>query len=249
MDNETKSFVYICMVVFLIVLGLIFNPIKIVSEGEVGVVKHFGRLESEVLEPGMHFKWSVVNKIIKMESRVKKTEMTANAGTKDLQTVDVKVAVNYRLQDFVDIYRNLGDDDTLAERIINPAVQEVVKANVSGFTASELLTKRQEVKELIDTQLTERLKQYNIVVGDVSIINLEYSDAFNRAVEAKQVAEQQNQQATYELEKAKKEIERMRLEKSQISQMTLQKLWIEKWNGVLPTYVGDGKNLINIPIK
>lgn len=249
-DRKMAGYIIAGVAAFLFV-GWVLTSLRTVQEGEVGVVKNWGKVQEEYLNPGIHFRSSIGYSITKMETRIKKTEMNASAGTKDLQSVSVKVAVNYRLDSkaIVSIYRDLGDDDSLAERIINPAIQEVVKANASKFTAAELLTKRPEFKDLVDTQLTERLTPYNILVGDVSVVDLSYSAAFDRAVEAKQVAEQQNQQAAYELEKAKKEIERMRLEKAQISQQTLQKMWIEKWDGKLPTYVGDSKFLLNLPTK
>jgi regulator of protease activity HflC (stomatin/prohibitin superfamily) len=125
-----------------------------------------------------------------MQVRTDKYEADASAASKDLQIVHTKIAVNYHPipEAIPEIYKTIGLG--YADRVIQPAVQEMVKSSTSHFTAEELITKREEVKTKIEADLKERLSPRNIIVESVSITNFDFSDEFNKAIELKVVQEQ-----------------------------------------------------------
>jgi regulator of protease activity HflC (stomatin/prohibitin superfamily) len=230
-----------------IILGvLFFFSFAIVKQGEVGVVTRFGRATGREMPAGFNWKAPFIESVTKMDTKIKRVDAEASAGTKDLQTVNTAIVLNYHIlpTDASEIFSQLGDDDTLFDKVIYPAIQEVVKATMSQYRAEELLTKRDEVKSVIDQKLSERLQTYWVTVDDVSLTDITFSKEFDIAIEAKQVAEQKAQQAQYEVETAKAEAEKNRVQTEQLTQQILQKMWIEKWDGKLPSVVSGDSNLI-----
>lgn len=218
-----------------------------IKQGEVGVVTRFGKATGREMDAGFNWKTPWIESVTRMDTKIKKADAEAGAGTKDLQTVNTKVVLNYHIQssDASEIFSQLGDDDTLYEKVINPAIQEVVKATFSQYKAEELLTKREEVKATVDSKLSERLLTYWVYVDDVSLTDITFSPEFDAAIEAKQVAEQKSQQAQYEVTTAKLEAEKNQAQTEALTPEILQKMWLEKWDGKLPQVVGgDGSNLI-----
>ena len=199
------------------------------------------------MSAGFNWKTPFIEKVIKMDTKIKRVDATASAGTKDLQTVSSSIVLNYHIvsTDASDIFSQLGDDDSLFDKVIYPAIQEVVKATISQYKAEELLTRREEVKLAIDTKLSERLLEYWVYVDDVSLTDITFSAEFDAAIEAKQIAEQKAQQARYEVETAKAEAEKNQAQTQALTEAILRKMWIEKWNGILPTVVsGEGSEFI-----
>lgn len=237
--------------VILIVFAII-NPIVVIGAGERGVVfNRVSGLKPNVLGEGLHFRTPFVETVKKISVRINKDDVKAEGASKDLQTINMDVAVNWRIipEKVNTVYQQVGDEKEVLLRIITPAISEVVKASSASKTAEEIITKRTELKIDIDNKLTERLAAYNIELRDVSLVNVDFSREFNVAIEAKQVAEQQAQQAKFTaqraeneaqaaINKAKGEAEAQRVIQQSISSELLQKLAIEKWNGVLPQYTG-----------
>jgi len=173
--------------------------------------------------------------------------------------VTSKIALNYHpAPDSVNkIWQEVGKDYNT--RIIAPSIQEAVKATIAKFTAEELITKREEVKEQIKENLTKRLLKNFIVVDGFNIIDFSFSEAFNTAIEAKVTAEQLKL-------KAERDLERIRIEKEQIiaaaqgkaeaikieAQALMQNpkvvelRWIEKWDGKVPIYWGEASPFIGL---
>lgn len=174
------------VVVLTAVLGSFFT----VGAGERGVVLTWGRAEAVAEDPGLGFKWPIAQKVVKISVQTQKYETAATAASKDLQDVSTTVAVNYFIEPsaVVELYKN--SSLAFSMRIIEPAVQEAVKASTAQFTAEELITKRPAVKERITATLRERLGPVGLVVEDVSIVNFAFSAQFNQAIEAKVTAEQ-----------------------------------------------------------
>jgi len=168
------------------------------------------------------------------------------------------VALNYHLvPDKANVvYQAIGS--SYKERIIDPAILEVVKAVTARYSAEELITKRPQVSEAMRLALTERLKEYNIAVDAFSIVAFSFSKVFAEAIEAKQTAEQLALKARRDLERikieadqkitaAKAEAESLRLQRANISAdlIELRRIEanlkaIEKWNGILPQVTGGG---------
>ena len=251
--DKTVRNTIVGVVIGIVALITIFTTFGTVSAGEVGVLTQFGKVIG-TLQPGFYTKapWGIQS-VNKMDTRVRKDDVKAEAGSKDLQTVSTDIVVNYHISATKagEIYQSIGNNEAVKTNIVAPAVSEVVKASVALKTAEEVLTKRTELKADIDAKLSERLTSYNIIVDDVSIVNVDFSKEFNAAIEAKQVAEQQSQQAKFVADKAVKDAEAIvntakgQAEAQRLIQLTLtpellQKIALDKWDGVLPTYMGSG---------
>lgn len=246
--DEGKS---IGKIVLGIVLGVFllvgfFSSMATIKQGEVGVVTRFGKATGRELGAGFNWVAPYVDSVTRMDTKIKRADATASAGTKDLQTVNTTIVLNYHIMaaDASDIFSQLGDDDKLFDKVIYPAIQEVVKATTSQYKAEELLTKREEVKLAIDTKISERLLAYWVYVDDVSITDVTFSAEFDAAIEAKQVAEQKAQQTQYEVATAKAEAEKNQAQTQALTPEILQKMFLEKWNGVLPTVMSGDNQLI-----
>ena len=176
-------------VLFLLLLFFLFlNPFVIVGAGERGVVLNFGAVSPTVLGEGLHLRVPIMQKIKKMDVKVQKSQTDAEAASKDLQETFSTIALNFHiLPEKVNwIYQKLGAD--FKERIIDPAVQEVVKAVTAKYTAVEVITQREKVRSEIREMLKQRLMVYNIIVDDFSIVNFKFSNQFSQAIEQKQTA-------------------------------------------------------------
>lgn len=182
-----------------VLLGIIvitlLSGFYIVGAGERAVVLTWGDPSPVAATEGLHYRIPIAQKIVKLDVKTQKYDASASAASKDLQIVSTNIAVNYHLtpESVPTLYKEIGLD--YENRIIQPAVQEVVKASTAQFTAEELITKRSSVKDKIDEGLHERLLKRGIVLETTSITNFDFSAEFNRAIEAKVTAEQNALQA------------------------------------------------------
>jgi regulator of protease activity HflC (stomatin/prohibitin superfamily) len=242
-----------------IVVGfLILHPWVQIGAGERGIVLNFGAVQDNVLGEGLHFRVPVMQKVAVMDVKVQKSLTNAAASSFDLQEVSSEVAVNYHIiPDKANVvYQTIGI--SFKERIIDPAVQEMVKAVTARYTAEELITKRPAVSEEMRATLSERLRAYNIHVDAFSIVGFSFSKIFMEAIESKQTAEQLALKAKRDLDRikieaeqkitaAQAEAESLRLQRANISTdlIELRKVEanlraIDKWNGILPQVTGSG---------
>jgi len=201
---NAKTVITPLVIIFLLVLA---NPIVIIRAGQRGVVSKFGAVSEKVMEEGINFRIPFYEQVKKMDVKTTKKDVTVAAASKDLQNIESTIALNYHL-DPVRVNKliqevGIGYD----ARIIDPAVQEAVKSAMAKYTAEELITKRQEVKEEIKSTLLEQLNKVYIMVDEVSIVNFNFSDSFNSAIEAKVTAEQNALAAQNKLEQVKFEAE------------------------------------------
>lgn len=237
-----------------IILVIAFFPIVVIGAGERGVVfNSVNGVQDRILDEGIHFRIPVVESITKISVRVQKTDVKAEAASKDLQTVYTDIVVNWHMNagKVNKIYQEVGDEEAIKDRILTPAVSEVVKAATAKKTAAEVLAQRPELKRDIDVALQKRLQSYDIVLDDVSIVNVNFTPEFNQAIEAKQIAQQQAEQAKFTAERAKNEAEATvnkaqgeaeanQLRQQSLTPQLLQQNAIEKWNGAFPQYFGGG---------
>ncbi len=257
LSKNIKKVVFgvIGFIVFLILIGMFTTT---VGTGEVAVMTRFGRVTGQELGEGFHIKhpFDTPNKY---DSKVQKIETAAAAASKDLQDVNSKIVVNYELErgKISDVHKNVGID--YQEKLIDPAIQEVFKASTAKFDATQLITDRSAVKGNAYELLRDRLSGYGITVRDLSITDFSFSPEFAKAIEAKQVAQQAAEQAKFNAQKAEQdaqatinravgEAESQRLVQTSVTSLTLQKEAIEKWDGKLPTYMGQG-TVFNIPLQ
>lgn len=251
--------VVILVVGFVTFLAL--TPFTIVGSGHRGVVVNVGKVQDEILEEGFHF-INPIASVTEINVQTQKVEAQATAASKDLQTVTAVVAVNYHLDPKTvnKLYQEIGMD--FESRIISPSIQEAVKSATAKFTAEELITKRSEVGADIQASLTTRLNSKYMIVELVSIVNFDFSPSFNEAIEAKVTAEQNAlasknklEQIKYEAEQrivqAEAEAEAIAIQASAINSQGgadyVNLKAVEKWSGVLPTYMtGDSIPFINL---
>lgn len=248
------------LILAVVLVFLILGPLQpwiIVPAGHRGVVLQLGAVKGIVGE-GFHYRIPLVQKFEMFNVQVQKTQTDAAAASKDLQTISSKIALNYHV-DPVTVARIFQEIGTGFEsKVIDPAVQEAVKAIVARYTAEELITKRQQVALEIQDQLTSRLRKSDLIVDAFSIVNFDFSAEFNRAIESKQTAEQLALKAQRDLQRikieaeqkitqAQAEAEALRLQKAEVTaelirlrEIEVQKQAVEKWDGKLPQVTGNG---------
>lgn len=239
---------------FLLLILAFLRPFVIINAGERGVVMRFGKVQDTVFDEGIHLIMPVMTTVRRITVRIQRDDVQAEAFSRDLQYIETDIAVNWHIEPTTvnKIFQEVGDQAEVVRRIISPAVSEVVKAATAKKTAEEIIGKRTELKEEIDTQLTERLGSYGVVVDDVSLVNINFTEEFANAIEAKQIAEQEakrarfealraEQQAQADINRAKGQAEAQRLQRQTLTPELLQKQAIEKWDGKFPQVLtGDG---------
>ena len=254
-EKGTKDYVTRKFSLFGLIFLLIIIPsfIGVVATGEVGIKTRWGKIVSSNLTEGLYFKFPY-EKIVKMNIKVQKLELETSCASKDLQDVTMKLAVNYRVdyKKATSLYKNVGTK--YEETILNPTIQESVKAITSKYTAEELITKRNEVSDGSEKELLSKVSKYGLSIDSLNITDFDFSAEFNKAIEEKQVAEQKVLTAKQELERerieADKKIVKAEAEKkaNEMKQQTLtdniiKEKFIEKWDGKTPVVVGEGSIL------
>lgn len=248
------------VMVLLLSLLIISSFFVIIDAGQRGVLLRFGEVQAQVLEEGIHIVTPLRDTVHKLSVRIQSQEISAEASSKDLQDVFTDVALNWHIfpEEANLMFQEIGDQTAAVERIINPAVEEGLKAVMAKYTAEEIITRRSEVKANVDEALNTRLSVYHIVVDDISLVHVHFSERFREAVEAKQVAEQEVKRAEFIAIKAIREAEaklnlaRGEAAANQLLQGTLtpdllQRQALERWNGNLPLIVGgEGGKLLDL---
>jgi regulator of protease activity HflC (stomatin/prohibitin superfamily) len=238
--------------VLLVLIGSAGSAIVLVPAGYRGVLLQFGAVKG-VLTEGIHLVMPGINTVEQLEVRTQKEQAEASAASRDLQTVQCTVALNYHVEPtgVGHLYQTVGSEYRF--RVIDPAVHESLKVVTARYTAEDLIRLRDKVKAEVHTELVNRLRDYHVVV-EPNGVSLE----FNSAIEQKQVAQQMAEKQKYILDQAKLEattaITRARglAESAKINaeafqtqggKLVLAKDWIEKWDGHLPT-VQSGSGMI-----
>jgi regulator of protease activity HflC (stomatin/prohibitin superfamily) len=267
-ETQQNFLVAIAFIVALVVLFISAGPLVIVGAGYRGVVMNFGKVQDDILDEGLHWRIPVMTEVRQLSVRVQKTDIIAQVGSKDLQDVRLDVAINWHIDPkrVNGVYQNVGDEIQVVNRILNPAVGEVVKAAAAKKNAEEILTKRPELKAEIDAVLDERLATYGIVLDSVSLLDVQFTKEFAEAIEQKQIAEQEAQRAVYIAQKAEREAEaevnraRGRAEAQNLLQKTLtpevlQNKALEAWDGKFPLIYGGSalplidSNILGLPAQ
>lgn len=256
---DWKQIIAIGFVVILVIIG--FNSFVVINPGEAGVVSVLGKASDGVLLEGVHFKPPLAGKVDIYDITVQKFEVPAQSSTKDLQDLTASFAINFRLDPIqvVNIRRTQGTLQNIVSKIIAPQTQESFKIAAARRTVEEAITKRDELKQDFDLALGARLEKYGIIVLDTSVVDLDFSPEFSKAVEEKQIAEQRAQRAVYvaqeagqeaeaTINRAKGQAEAQRLLRETLTAELLQKQAIDKWDGKFPQVMGGNGALpfINI---
>lgn len=253
--------VVITVVVIILAAIVFINCLTVVEPGHTGVVVTLGKVEEHVMQEGIHFKIPFVQEVVKIDNRIIKLEVSTEAFSKDLQSVQTTLAINYRVDTSksYSIYKNIGS--AYEAVLIEPAVNEVLKATTAQYTAEESVTNRTLVSEGLVEGLNEKLNEIGLYITDVNIINFDFSDAYITAIEEKQVAQQQLLKAETEKQtritnaeaeaeaikiKAEAEAEANRILAESITEELVNYNKIEKWDGQLPKVTGGASSILDI---
>lgn len=253
-----KKFIFILIGV-VIVIAIILSVVT-VSTGSKGIILRFSNAVN-VRDAGLSFKIPIIDTVRLMEVREQNTQRTFSVSSKDIQTIDVTINVQYSITgDVLELYRNFGLDYNA--RLIEPRVSESINAVVARYTIEEFIEKRSVLAQELLTELKGDFSPYGITVSASSIINHDFSEEFNKSIEAKKIAEQDALRAKNDLERVKYEAQ-AEIEKSQgiseanrivetsLSDRLIRQKMIDKWDGKLPLYqAGDGGgSIFNIPTR
>ena len=264
-NNKLRNGILIGAVVLLALIAGT-SAVTIVPAGHTGVIVTMGKVSDRVLSEGMHLKVPFAQQIVMMNNKIQKTEIDSNGVSKDLQTVSSGVAINYHINkdDSAKIYQSIGEG--YADTVLQPAIQESMKAITAQYTAEELITKRSAVGEEIGATLAEKVQEYGILIDKFNIINFDFSEA----IEQKQVAEQNKLRAETEKEqkvieaqadaeqkviaakaeadairqKAEAEAEANEKINASLNENVLKYQQIEKWNGEYPNVVSSDSSIL-----
>ena len=178
---------------------ILLSCAAIVPTGHTGVITTFGKVEDKTLDAGFHMvkPWQ---QVVKMDNRVQKQTVKLACFSSDIQEVNMAYTINYQIKktNAMTLYSTVGV--SYYDTVVAPNIAEAVKVATARYTAEELIGMRDELANAIEVILAEKLEQYNIEVVSTSIEDMDFSDAFTDAVEAKQVAQQNTLKAQTEAE-------------------------------------------------
>ncbi len=254
---------------------ILASSAAIVPAGSTGVITTFGKVSEDTYSEGFHLKIPIAQQLVVVSNKIQVYETDASAVSKDLQTVNSKIAINFRVKadSSASIYKNIGPDYQAV--ILTPAAQESMKSITAKYNAEQLITQRNLVGEEIKELLESKVSEYGIQIEKFNIINFDFSAEFNAAIEQKQVAEQNKLRA--ETEKEQKVIEaEAEAEKVKISAQAqaesiktkaeaqaeanktiaeslndnlIKYQTIDKWDGTMPKVASSANPLISLDIS
>lgn len=268
-EKKTRNTIIIGVIAAVIALCMALS-ITVIQAGHTGVITTFGKVSTNVLQEGMHIKapWQ---KITKIDNRIVKLTVDTDGSTKDLQVVNTELAVNYRVDAAKSYYiiKNVGR--TYEDTLVVPATNEVLKAVMAKYSAEECITNRASLSSEIIESINDKLNKQGIFVEDINIVNFNFSEELNTAIEAKQVAEQNKLKAETEKEQtiieaqaaaekitiaakanadatlieAKASAEANKLLNQSLSNKVINYNAVQKWNGELPKVSGSNGTFVN----
>ena len=199
MSNKTKKHMILAALAIIVLIAVGSLCTTQIPTGYTAIVTTLGKVENYTLEAGFHFK-SPFQKIILMDNREQKTSFFTQAFSSDIQQVEVTGSINYAINKStaMTLFKEVGTD--YFNKLINPRMLENTKAVFSKYTAENLVSAREELSSLIRESMSREMSRYGISIISVSIENIDFTDAFTDAVEAKQVAAQKKLQAEIEQE-------------------------------------------------
>lgn len=264
-------------IIVLVIIGVVISSsAQIVDSGNRGVLLHWNAVDTSIppLEEGLHFVVPFQDSVVNMEVRTLKFVKATSSASKDLQTVTTEVTVNYRPSpnSVHTLYKEVGLE--YESRVIQPAVEEVVKQVTAKYNAEELITKRPLVKGDIEQEITTRLNVYNIQTDVISITDFQFSALFAQAIESKVEAEQKALKAENDLRRIEVEARQLEQQAKGLAAANIAEAngeaeaikiinqalaenpnyldWLktQAWDGKLPLVVGEGGTpFISIPVK
>jgi regulator of protease activity HflC (stomatin/prohibitin superfamily) len=258
------------LLILFVVFVFFWGSFAIVPAGHRGVVLWWGSVEKRIMGEGLNFKVPVAERVIKVDVKVQPHPFKEiDAASKEYQMVRLTGMMNFHIDpSYVNLlYQTVGLD--FANKVIDPAFNDFVKEVVPNYLITEILPKREEIRKRAMTKLGDNLARYHIIVDDIYISNIRFSPEYEKAIEAKQVAQQyvetQRQvlaqreiEAQQKVATAKGEAESIQvvaqgqakaneLLSRSISPILVEYKGIEKWNGILPQVTGGALPFIELP--
>lgn len=263
------------LIIFLILIlfASAYTPIRY---GTVGVVTRFGGVTESVLRPGLNWRFPLIDQVVRYNTQKITYETSDNPNTSMANYTDYPVAtttqdgqqinIKYTVRFAVDpakvqfVANNLGTEDDVVEKVVKTDSRIHIRNVPRSFTAEELYTEKiSEAQEQIFTILNEKFEKNGLVLDEVGIREIRFDQDYVDAIEMKQIekekvaaeeykAEQEKFKKEQRITQAQGEAESQRLQQSTLTNEMLEKLWIEKWDGQLPDYVGgEADMLLNMP--
>jgi regulator of protease activity HflC (stomatin/prohibitin superfamily) len=255
--------------VVLIIIVILWGTFVIIPAGHRGVVLWWGSVENRIMGEGLNFKVPIAERVLKVDVRVQPHPFKEiDAASKEYQMVKLTGMMNFHINPAYvnDLYQKVGLD--FANKVIDPAFNDFVKEVVPIYQITEILPKREEIRKRAMGKLGDNLARYHIIVDDIYFANIRFSPEYEKAVEAKQVAQQQVEtqrqvlaqreiEAQQKVATAKGEAESIQvvaqgqarandaLSRS-ISPILVQYKSVEKWNGILPQVSGNAVPFIDL---
>jgi prohibitin 2 len=263
MQNNSKlirNAVIGVVLIFAMILLYSFRPMATVPAGYVGVMTTFGAPSSTVYEPGIHFRMPISQQMHNVYVGVYKAQSDVAGSSKDLQQVDMKVAVNFNIlpASAVSVYSTLNGDPW--SQVMDPAVHDVAKAIAARYEATDLIQKRDQVSQEMREALLTRFKNIGVNVSAVNIVDFQFSKQFNEAIEAKITAQQNALRVENEIAQTRWEAQKRVVESEaalraaenmakandlmgkslEANPALIEQKKIEKWDGHYPQYMMGG---------
>ena len=201
-ESNPIAVTVLSVIAFCLAIGFVIGSfVRVVPTGHTGVVTTFGKVEDITYEAGINFvaPWK---KVTNMDNRTQKASLSLSCFSSDIQEVTLTYTVNYQIDkaNAQTIYKTIGVD--YFEKVIQPKILEAVKGVFAKYNAETLIASRGILSNEIEDVLDEALGQYNVQLVSTSIEDIDFTDSFTNAVEAKQVAEQNKLKAQTEQEQA-----------------------------------------------
>ncbi|MDR2840317.1 MAG: prohibitin family protein [Paludibacter sp.] len=246
--NSKSISKYVIIGLITIFLIIIFSSsFYTIDTGERGVVLRFGSLQS-IANEGLNVKVPFIDRVETLSVRDKKLSVNIAVSSSDIQTITVEVGVVFALDPnkVGQLYQRYGT--IIEETLLRPALSEKINSIIAEYPIEKFVEKRAEISNRINVAFSSQVVGSGIIVKDLLIVNHDFSDEFNKAIEDKKIAEQGSLAAKFTLERMKLEAEAQRIKQASLSPMVLQEMAINKWDGKLPTYF-SGSQLPFITIK
>lgn len=250
----------VTIIILFVIAVLLCNPIVVVGVGQRGVKVTLGKVSPESLGEGMHFIMPYIQKIAKMDVKTQKYSTQTHVYTKDIQQAKISYVVNYNLvaDSAYRMYQEVGMD--YVSKVINPVLEGTIKDVIGKWNAQDLVANREEATRDILAKLEEQLKGRYVNVTDFQIIDINYSEVFERAIESKVTAEQDalkaknktvqiQEEARQKVISAEAEAKSMSIRANALTQnkALVEYEAVQKWNGILPQYMmGNSVPFINL---
>ncbi|HTQ40159.1 MAG TPA: prohibitin family protein [Pirellulales bacterium] len=249
----------IAAAVAFIVLFVAMGSWGTIEAGHRGVVLRMGAVTGEIKGEGLYGKTPFLERVVPMDVRMQKEQVETEGASKDLQSVKTVVALNLSVlpDKCALLYQTIGPD--YLETMVGPAMQESIKAVIAQYTAEELVSKREDVREAIAKLIAEKLNPIGLKIEALNIVNFDFSASFNQAIEAKVTAEQNAlaaknllSQKEFEAQQAvavaKGKADAMQIEANALrdNPMILQLRALEKWDGTLPKVTSGAVPFIDV---